>query len=92
MYSMQRSLCHDSNQKYTHCQQSNTGGNGCSYCKYKEINSRFEYLNCIDEYDYTYINNTLQCLRNYGNNNNIRFIYLTVYKQFILKKMIPMNA
>ena len=62
--------------KCTHCQQSNTGGNGCNYCKYNEINSRFECSRCINEYDYTNINNTLQCLRSYDNNDNIQ-IYLS---------------
>ena len=31
---MQRLLCYDSRQKFTHCQQSKKGENGYSYCKY----------------------------------------------------------
>ena len=46
------------------CLRSDAGGIGCDYCKYNLNNSRFECLNCLDKYNYAFINNTFQCLRN----------------------------
>ena len=55
-----------------YCRRSDTGGFGCNYCKYNVKYSRFECTDCINNYDYVFINNTFQCLAN----NDINQVYL----------------
>ena len=65
------------------------GGNSCRTCQYNDEKDKFECLSCYNSYDYVlsliHFNASLTLIQ-------INYIYMAVFKLYILKKVILMNA